>query len=80
MVRMRITELLEARGQSLYWLAKETGIRYSTVHDLSRGQWKAVKREVIESLCEALVCEPGDLIVRAKGQGVQKRANRDRNG
>jgi len=73
MITMRITELLEARGQSLYWLAKESGIRYSTVHDLSRGQWKAVKRSVIESLCEALACEPGELIVKTTKTAPKKR-------
>ena len=66
MITVRISELLEDRGRSLYWLAKQTGIRYSTVHDLSRGEWKAIKRIVIDALCEALECEPGELIVKRK--------------
>lgn len=45
-------------------------IRYSTVHDLSRGEWKSIKRTVIESLCEALGCAPGDLIVRRHKVGL----------
>jgi putative transcriptional regulator len=73
MIEMRIVELLAERGQSLYWLAKEADIRYSTVHDLSRGKWQAVKRSVIESLCETLECEPGDLIVRTKKHASKRR-------
>ena len=72
MINVRMTELLQSRGRSLYWLAKETGIRYSTVHDLSRGEWKSIKRSVIESLCDALECEPGELIVRAKKSATKK--------
>jgi putative transcriptional regulator len=73
MITVRITELLEQRGKSLYWLAKQTGIRYSTVHDLSRGEWKAIKRTVIEALCEALECDPGELILRRKRYAAKKR-------
>ena len=72
MITVRITELLEERGRSLYWLAKQTGIRYSTVHDLSRGEWKSIKRTVIEALCEALDCEPGELIVKRKRSPARK--------
>jgi putative transcriptional regulator len=75
MIEMRIAELLEERGQTVYWLAKESGIRYSTVHDLSRGRWKSVRREVIDSLCAALKCTPGDLIERT---GAAKRAKAKR--
>lgn len=73
MITVRITELLEERGQSLYWLAKQTGIRYSTVHDLSRGEWKSIKRTVIEALCEVLDCEPGELIVKRKRSVAKRR-------
>ena len=73
MINVRLTELLEERGQSLYWLSKQTGIRYSTVHDLSRGEWRSIKRSVIEALCEVLECEPGELIEREQKTNAKKR-------
>lgn len=32
MIRFKLKEYLQERGLSLYWLAKETGIRYATLH------------------------------------------------
>jgi putative transcriptional regulator len=60
-VRLMIDELLQKRGQTPYWLAKETGIAHSVMHKLRYGKLAAIRFDYIERLCLALECEPGDL-------------------
>lgn len=63
MVGVRLNELLEARGRSLLWLANETGIAYSTLWKLRDAKTKAVYFDVLDKICRALDCQPGDLLV-----------------
>ena len=73
MIEIKLNELLEARGQSLYALAQETGVRYATLWGLSNNATKMIPLNVLDQLCETLKCQPGDLIThvaqkRKKGQ------------
>ena len=38
MIEIRLDELLEERGRSFYWLAKETGISHTTLWRLKKGK------------------------------------------
>ncbi len=64
MIKTRIDDLLHARNKSLYALAQETGIAYTTLWKLRDSKTKAIYFDVLESICEALDCAPGDLLVR----------------
>lgn len=64
MIEFRLDELLGER--SLYWLAKKSGIAYSTIHKLQKAPPHGISFEVLDKLCEALECKPGDLLVRDK--------------
>jgi putative transcriptional regulator len=67
MIRLDVSSKLE--GRSLYWLAKTTGMPYSTVHKLGNAQTYGISFDVLDKLCDALGCEPGDLLVRvSKGK------------
>jgi putative transcriptional regulator len=63
-IKVRINEELERHGRTLYWLAKESGIRYATVWSWSRGEVARLNLQALDSICEALDCQPGDLLVR----------------
>lgn len=66
MIEVKLRELLEARGRSRYWLAKETGIQYSTLIRIEQAQSSnRIELRVLEQICRALECEPGDLLVLA---------------
>jgi putative transcriptional regulator len=62
MIKFRLEERLGDR--SLYWLAKEAGISYSTIHKLKKTPPKGISFEVLDKLCDALNCTPGDLLVK----------------
>ncbi len=75
MAQLRITELLDEREHSAYWLAKETSIGYPVLWKLINGKMRALRFDYIDKICAALRCTPGDLIVLSNGKkkGGQKK-------
>ncbi len=63
MIEVRIEQLLEERGKSFYWLAKETGIGYTSLWRLRHEEAKTISFNYLERICRALECEPGDLLI-----------------
>ena len=76
MVRLRLNELLEERGQTLYWLWKQTGIRYATVWQMGKGEVSRLNLDALDRVCAALECQPGDLLIRVENRKARKRGNR----
>jgi len=66
MIEIRLDELLEERGRSFYWLAKETGISHTTLWRLKKGKALGINFETLERICQGLSCQPGDVIRLAK--------------
>ena len=62
MIEIKIDELLENRGRSFYWLAKETGISHTTLWRLKKGKALGINFETLEKMCGALKCQPGDVL------------------
>lgn len=60
-------------GRSLYWLAKTTGLPYSTVHKIAKNRTDGISFIVLERLCEAFKCEPCQLIFRDKSNAGNER-------
>ena len=71
-IELRIDDMLAERGQTAYWLAKETGMSHGGVWKLRHGQTKALNLEYLDKLCAALECAPGDLLVRVLKKGSKK--------
>jgi putative transcriptional regulator len=71
-IKFKIKELLDERGKSLYWLSKQTNTAYSTVHKLANDKTDSISFVVLDKLCDALECEPCELIFREtnKNQSV----------
>ena len=64
-VELRIKEAAEARGiTTAYQLQKRMNVPPGTAARLWRGSMRMIGLDTIDSLCEALGCEPADLIVR----------------
>ena len=82
MIEIRVNELLEARGRTFYWLAKETGISHSTLWRLKKGKSVGINFNTLVSMCQALECQPGDVLKLASGKKSVKsktaRSKRDR--
>jgi putative transcriptional regulator len=67
-IQTRIAELLQKRGKSLYWLAKETGIAYPTLWRLRDSKTESIAFRVLEGICLALECTPGDVLIIVPNQ------------
>ena len=73
MIEIRIDELLESRGRSFYWLAKETGISHTTLWRLKKAKALGINFETLEKMCDALQCQPGDVLFRTNGKKIRKK-------
>ena len=71
MIKIELEKLLESR--SLYWLSKETGIRWATLSAMVNGKAQRLNLEDLDLICDALECVPGDLLVRADRKKGRKR-------
>lgn len=64
MIEVRLKQLLEERERTRYWLAKESGIDYNTLARIERAESSnRIELRVLDSICRALECQPGDLLV-----------------
>jgi putative transcriptional regulator len=75
-IRVPIDALLERHGRSFYWLAKETGVSYSTLWRLKKGKALGINFATLEKLCQTLGCTPGDLLTLAKNEPEAKKTRR----
>lgn len=66
MIEIRIDELLEKRGRTFYWLAKQSGISHTTLWRLKKGKALGINFATLEKICEILDCVPGDLLKFSK--------------
>lgn len=64
MIRIELEKLLD--GRSLYWLSQQTGIRWATLAAMVNGTAQRLNLEDIDSICDALECQPGDLLVKTQ--------------
>lgn len=77
MIEVRLKQLLEHRGRTRYWLAKETGIYYNTLARIERAESSnRIELRVLDGICRALQCQPGDLLVWIDDNQESRRANR----
>ena len=61
-----IDVMLAKRKMSVTELANRVGITLANMSILKNGKAKAIKVSTIESLCEILDCQPGDLFEYVK--------------
>lgn len=78
MIKLRLSEMLKERGRTPYWLAKVTGIRYASIWQMSKGDLARLHVETLDRICEALDCQPGDLLVRVSERKGKKKATKKR--
>jgi putative transcriptional regulator len=74
MIKIELENLLV--GRSLYWLSKEAGIRWATLAGMANGKAQRINLELLDRICEALRCQPGDLLVRVESRKARKRVRK----
>jgi len=62
-IRIRLDELLAEQGMTLTELSERVGITIVNLSILKNGRARAVRFSTLARLCEALHCQPGDLLV-----------------
>lgn len=76
-IKNSLEQLLKQRDKSMYSLAKETGLAYTTLWKLKEGTSKGISFDVLEKICLNLKCTPSDLLVVISNEN-KKQTNRSR--
>ena len=58
----RLGDLLDARGLTLVQLAAMTGVTVANLSVLKNDRARAVRFTTLTAICDALDCQPGDLL------------------
>ncbi|GAA3208361.1 helix-turn-helix domain-containing protein [Nonomuraea helvata] len=61
-IRVRLDELLQERGMTLTELSHRVEITVVNLSILKNGHAKAIRFSTLSRLCDALDCQPGDLL------------------
>jgi putative transcriptional regulator len=69
--------MLARRKMRLNTLAEKVGITPQNLSVLKTGRAKAIRFSTLEVLCQALECQPGDLLSFEPGQAMAQEANAD---
>ena len=64
---INIDVMLAKRKMSVTELAEKVGITIANISILKNGRAKAIKFSTLAALCEALDCQPGDILEYRKG-------------
>jgi putative transcriptional regulator len=70
MIKIEIERLLE--GRSLYWLSQQTKIRWATLAAMVNGKTQRLNIDDLDAMCDALQCQPGDLLVKVERKPRKK--------
>lgn len=61
-IQVNLDIMLARRKMTLTDLSERVGITMANLSNLKTGKAKAIRFTTLEALCEALDCQPGDLL------------------
>ena len=61
-VEVHLDKVLADRGMTLTELSNEVGITLANLSVLKTGKARAIRFSTLAALCDALGCQPGDLL------------------
>jgi len=61
-ILVKLDDVLHARRMTLTQLADRIGLALANLSILKTGKARAVRFSTLEAICEALQCQPGDLL------------------
>ena len=73
-ISIKLDDLLHARRMTLTELAERIGITLANLSILKTGKARAIRFSTLQALCEALDCQPGDLIQFQPNSGGENAA------
>ena len=67
MIRVDLKQMLKLRGMTGKELVKQIGLTEANLSVLRSGKAKAIRFSTLNKICEALNCEPGDILKYEEG-------------
>lgn len=61
-IKVNLDLMLVKQGMSLTELSEEVGVTISNLSILKTGKAKAIRFSTLEAICNALNCQPGDIL------------------
>lgn len=65
-INVKLDRMLLERRMSLTELSERVGVTIANLSILKTGKAKAVRFSTLEAICEALDCQPGDILEYVK--------------
>jgi putative transcriptional regulator len=65
---VRLDEMLHARRMTLTELSERIGITLANLSILKTGKARAIRFSTLDAICEALQCQPGDVLEFRPGE------------
>jgi len=62
MIQVKLDDMLHARRMTLSQLAERVDITLANLSILKTGKARAIRFSTLNAICEALACQPGDLL------------------
>jgi putative transcriptional regulator len=79
-IAVKLDDLLHERRMTLTELAERIGLTLANLSILKTGKARAIRFSTLEAICEALSCQPGDILAfeplrgrRTSGEGAKSR-------
>src|SRR5260221_11592595 len=73
-IAVKLDDLLHDRRMTLTELADRIGMTLANLSILKTGKARAIRFSTLEAICDALACQPGDLLPLASEQGERGRS------
>jgi putative transcriptional regulator len=68
---VKLDDVLYERRMTLTELSEKIGITLANLSVLKTGKARAIRFSTLEAICDALECQPGDLLQFAPAEGEQ---------
>ena len=75
-ITVKLDDLLYARRMTLTELAEKVDITLANLSILKTGKAKAIRFSTLAAICNALDCQPGDILVFDNGHQADKKTVR----
>jgi putative transcriptional regulator len=73
-IAVKLDDLLRDRRMTLTELAERVDLTLANLSILKTGKARAIRFSTLEALCEALDCQPGDILHYESERSARKRA------
>jgi putative transcriptional regulator len=73
-IAVKLDDLLHDRRMTLTELADRIGMALANLSILKTGKARAIRFSTLEAICEALSCQPGDLLLFEPEEAPRARA------